>query len=428
MFFINAADFNGFGRGIQCHFQLYRGGRGLQLRKMVQILFCGHYGNLGVCRIVESGRADFSIQRTGKLQSLVTGLIQQAQGVVNRLGDSVLRHHAKAAVKFLRERMQFLKNITEAPHAGTLQCILGAESRAHIVGGNLAGIIARRAKGGAGVPLGVVNRQTVGLLPHLQGGITQQVAVQICSFGIFRHNAAEHRQQTILRLQACKELRHIHLILLLDFFGGLVVVLLRLVAHLADGVPRILVRCDKVHRQRMLLAVLHKGRNPFAVAGGRTTDLQLIIHRLDGLHRDFIQAEVFFLRAVKERRLEVRFVPNLKEPAFHFLLAVAVQQKTDEFLNMCLPLRLIFGRRNAGLPVKCTASRALCHLAGHKAQFHKRFHAGFQYIVIHKPRQPEAAFIERYLLCARHGHNRSHCVIGVHIIAENSVKAYTLNA
>ena len=101
VFFINAADFNGFGRGIQCHFQLYRGGRGLQLRKMVQILFCGHYGKLGVCRIAESRRADFSIQRTGKLQSLVTGLIQQAQGVVNRLGDSVLRHHTKAAVKFL---------------------------------------------------------------------------------------------------------------------------------------------------------------------------------------------------------------------------------------------------------------------------------------------------------------------------------------
>ena len=205
-------------------------------------------------------------------------------------------------------------------------------------------------------------------------------------------------------------------------------VVIRLITHLTDGVARVLVGCDKVHRQRMLLAVLHKGRNPFAVAGGRTADLQLIIHRLDGLHRDFIQAEVFLLRAVKERCLEVRFVPNLKEPAFHFLLTVAVQQKADEFLNMCLPLRFILWRRNVGFPVERSACRAFCHLAGHKAQFHKRFHAGFQYIVIHKPRQPEAAFIERHLLCARHGHNRSHCVIGVHIIAENPVKAYTLNA
>ena len=348
--------------------------------------------------------------------------------MVNRLGDSVLRHHTKAAVKFLRERMQFLKNITEAPHAGALQCILGAEGRAHIVGGNLAGIIARRAKGGTSVPFRIINRQPFGLLPHLQGGITQQVAVQICSFGIFRHNAAEHRQQTILRLQACKELRHIHLILLLDFFGGLVVVLLRLVAHLADGVPRILVGCDKVHRQRMLLAVLHKGSNPLAVAGGRTTDLQLVIHLFDGPHGNFVQPEVFFLRAVKERCLEVRFVPNLKEPAFHFLLTVAVQQKADEFLNMCLPLCLILGRRNVGFPVERSACRAFCHLAGHKAQFHKRFHAGFQYIVIDQSRQAEAILIERHLLGAGHRHDRSHCVIGVHIIAENSVKAYTLNA
>ena len=67
----------------------------------------------------------------------------------------------------------------------------GAEGRAHIVGGNLAGIIARRAKGGTSVPFRIINRQPFGLLPHLQGGITQQVAVQICSFGIFRHNAAE---------------------------------------------------------------------------------------------------------------------------------------------------------------------------------------------------------------------------------------------
>lgn len=93
----------------------------------------------------------------------------------------------------------------------------------------------------------------------------------------------------------------------------------------------------------MLLAVLHKGSNPLAVAGGRATDLQLVIHLFDGPHGNFVQPEVFFLRAVKERCLEVRFVPNLKEPAFHFLPAVAVQQETDEFLNMRLPLRFILG-------------------------------------------------------------------------------------
>ena len=200
MFLVDAAKLHALRLCVQFDLDLHRGGRDALPCKVVQVLFGSQHGKLCVGSIAERCHTHLAVQCAGQLQPFIPGLIQQAQGVVNRLGDSVLRHHTKAAVKFLRERMQFLKNITEAPHAGALQCILGAEGRAHIVGGNLAGIIARRAKGGTSVPFRIINRQPFGLLPHLQGGITQQVAVQICSFGIFRHNAAEHRQQTIFRL------------------------------------------------------------------------------------------------------------------------------------------------------------------------------------------------------------------------------------
>ena len=78
---------------------------------------------------------------------------------------------------------------------------------------------------------------------------------------------------------------------------------------------------DEVHRRIMGLAVVHERRDPLAVAGGGTADLQFIIHCFDSLGGDFIQTEIVLLRAVKERSFQVRLVPDLKEPCFHFLFA-----------------------------------------------------------------------------------------------------------
>ena len=204
-------------------------------------------------------------------------------------------------------------------------------------------------------------------------------------------------------------------------------VVIALVAHFADGVTRILVGRDEVHRRIMSLAVVHKSCNPFAVAGGGAAHFQLIVHGLDGFGCNLIQAEIFLLRAVKERRFQIRLVPDLKEPCFHFLFAIAVQQEANKFLNVRLPLGLVLRRGDAGLPVEAAAGRALGHLAGHKAQLHKGLHAGFQHIVIDQSRQAEAVLIKRHLFGAGHRHNGGHCIIGVHIIAENAVKTHTFN-
>ena len=184
---------------------------------------------------------------------------------------------------------------------------------------------------------------------------------------------------------------------------------------------------DEVHRRIMGLAVVHERRDPLAVAGGGTADLQFVIHCFDSLGGDFIQTEIVLLRAVKERSFQVRLVPDLKEPCFHFLFAVAVQQKTDKFLNIRLPLCLILRRGNTWFPVKGAACRALGHRAGHEAQLHKGLHAGFQHIVIDQSRQAEAILIERHLLGAGHRHDRGHGVIGMHIIAENTVETHPFN-
>ena len=166
----------------------------------MQVLLGSQHGQPGVGLVAERRHAHLTIQRAGQFQPFVTSLPQQTQCVEDRLGDAVLRHHAEATVEFLREGMNFLKNVAEAPDAGPFDDILRAKRRAHIVGGCLAGIVAGCAEGRAGAPLGIIQRQPLGLLAHHLGAVAQQITVKVVRFGVVGHRAAEHRQQAVFRL------------------------------------------------------------------------------------------------------------------------------------------------------------------------------------------------------------------------------------
>ena len=200
MIFINAAKLYTLRLCSQFDLDFHRGGRGVLPRKVVQVLLGGQHGQPGVGLVAECRHAHLAVQRTGQFQPFVTGLPQQTQCVEDRLGDAVLRHHAEATVEFLWEGMDFLKNVAEAPDAGPVDDILRTKRRAHIVGSRLAGIVAGCAEGRAGAPLGIIQRQPLGLLAHHLGAVAQQITVKIVRFGVVGHRAAEHRQQAVFRL------------------------------------------------------------------------------------------------------------------------------------------------------------------------------------------------------------------------------------
>ena len=200
MFLVDAAKLHALRLCVQFDLDLHRGGRGALPCKVVQVLFGSQHGKLCVGSIAERCYTHLAVQCAGQLQPFIPGLPQQAQCVEKRFCDTVLGHKTIPAVKFLREGMNFLKNIAEAPDAGSVDEILSTESRAHIVGGYLTGIVTGRAKGCAAVPFGIVYRQTVSLLLYLLGGIAQQITIQVIRLGVVGHRAAEHGQQAILRL------------------------------------------------------------------------------------------------------------------------------------------------------------------------------------------------------------------------------------
>ena len=117
MFLVDAAKLHALRLCIQFDLDLHRGGRGALPCKVVQVLFGSQHGKLCAGSIAERCHTHLAVQCAGQLQSFIPGLPQQTQCVEDGLGDAVLRHHAEAAVEFLREGMNFLKNIAEAPDA-----------------------------------------------------------------------------------------------------------------------------------------------------------------------------------------------------------------------------------------------------------------------------------------------------------------------
>ena len=200
MFLVDAAKLHALRLCVQFDLDLHRGGRGALPCKVVQVLFGSQHGKLCVGSIAERCHTHLAVQCAGQLQPFIPGLPQQTQCVEDRLGDAVLRHHAEATVEFLWEGMDFLKNVAEAPDAGPVDDILRTKRRAHIVGSRLAGIVAGCAEGRAGAPLGIIQRQPLGLLAHHLGAVAQQITVKIVRFGVVGHRAAEHRQQAVFRL------------------------------------------------------------------------------------------------------------------------------------------------------------------------------------------------------------------------------------
>jgi hypothetical protein len=132
-------------------------------------------------------------------------------------------------------------------------------------------------------------------------------------------------------------------------------------------------RGDEIAGQLLAPAKGDKIGDPFVVGGGRTTDPQFRVDRLDRRRTVPVQLEVIGLRAGPERG-KVRLVPDLEEPLPHLVDAVTRDPVVDELADQRVPVGQLFRRRDiAAIAEHGLVSRG--KRARHETQFDEWPHA-----------------------------------------------------
>ena len=249
--------------------------RGLR-RQILLIDLLAEEKQLSGSFLSEGGQADFPVYGLrAQIYAVRAGHGQHLHRVKYGLGNAIQGHHAKSAVELLRELVHFIKNIAEAPDGGTIHEAIGFQGVLHIVGGGSAGIIVIDGKGGAGVPLRIIDRQPPGLgFDHL-GIMDEYVVAQLPHEGTSQCGT-KHIQGLLVfgkRRQSVLE----------SFDDGLNVQVFRGggIGHAGQGIPRVLMGGYEIKGNVPFLTEIHKFGNPLAGAGGRTAHFQPGIQGFD---------------------------------------------------------------------------------------------------------------------------------------------------
>ena len=177
-------------------------------------------------------------------------------------------------------------------------------------------------------------------------------------------------------------------------------------SHILRQLRSIVMSGHKVHRNPVVMAVLHEASDPELVrsaADRRSAHAKGRIHLFDGIKGLVEQFEILLHIRMKPEAGKIGLVPYLDGPGQHLLSAVSVAQMSKQSLYHGTP-GLIGGRRcGVPLPVKYRLGTA-GQLLGHKAQFQKRLQAHTPVPVHHSVKIGEIVlcFPLRRLLIDRH--------------------------
>ena len=130
---------------------------------------------------------------------------------------------------------------------------------------------------------------------------------------------------------------------------------------------------NEIKRQIVVTAIVDNVGHPRACRRGGTAHLILVAYRSDCSHRGLVQLKVFSL-VRRPKALQVRLVPNLKEPLLHLVLAVALGYVIGEIKDQIVPIVIAFWGSHVHLVPEHSLSSA-GEQRGHGVQLHKGLHA-----------------------------------------------------
>ncbi len=138
------------------------------------------------------------------------------------------------------------------------------------------------------------------------------------------------------------------------------------------SVVGIIMCADKICGHVVAFTEAHELFDPFTLRCWRSSNFERRRDVLDRFSRVAIKLEVLALSSGPEH-LEIRFIPDFKQPFANFPLAVSHDAVRHQTLNQFRPFFIVLRRRHVGLIAK-HCPRAGSQRIRHEAQLDKRLH------------------------------------------------------